>query len=666
MRRRFIVQLLALVVMMAAQASPVGRQQARQTAERFLQKSGRQLETLSDAAQGRGKTSTVEPFYIFNTVDRQGFVVISGDDRTDPVLGYTEEGSYDETDMPDGLREWLRQMRAEIEALEKLPEAETAAARTRAVDIHQAVSPLTATKWSQGSGKNARGYLYNTLCPLSSDGLRCITGCVATVGAQLMYYYHYPIDETAVVPGYTKDEPRAGADTSADLPPVRFNWDAMKLSYTAADTLTEAERAVSELMLYCGYAAQMNYGPTASAANVSNLANGMAEYFGYDPYTWRYVARDQYTIREWDELVYSEVAAKRPVIFSGKKIDGTGHAFICDGYEDGMFHYNWGWGGSYNGYFRLSALCPYGIKKIENAGYLFNQYIVYGIQPNTGKDPEPEKYPLMTVNNISVDGSTLTISWWNKNNETYGYGIGIGEITANDKIKVVDNKYEYYEDTDLTYNRGYKNRSFDLSTYKLSKGTHKIVPICKLRGETEWKQCKPKSLWFEVTSDGSSSVTIVQHPIDDLKATHFEIIGNKAVDNIQQVDVTVENRQDERITPLYFFASHNYTKGDCVYAAGAAIETGGSEVLTFYFKPDQSGVWNLWVTTDEEGKKVIGQSEVVIQSTPPSGIETVKQTTVTKSLFYDLNGHRINARPSRSGIYIERRQDGTTRKLVVK
>lgn len=35
-----------------------------------------------------------------------------------------------------------------------------------------------------------------------------------------------------------------------------------------------------------------------------------------------------------------------------------GHAFICDGFDEPYFHVNWGWGGSHNGYFTLSAMNP--------------------------------------------------------------------------------------------------------------------------------------------------------------------------------------------------------------------------------------------------------------------------------------------------------------------
>ena len=35
----------------------------------------------------------------------------------------------------------------------------------------------------------------------------------------------------------------------------------------------------------------------------------------------------------------------------------SGHGFVCDGYQDdSFFHFNWGWGGSYDGYFNIDNL----------------------------------------------------------------------------------------------------------------------------------------------------------------------------------------------------------------------------------------------------------------------------------------------------------------------
>ena len=48
-------------------------------------------------------------------------------------------------------------------------------------------------------------------------------------------------------------------------------------------------------------------------------------------------------------MLYHELQASRPVIYSGARQDTSkeqyGHAFIVDGYKEGLFHINWGWSG---------------------------------------------------------------------------------------------------------------------------------------------------------------------------------------------------------------------------------------------------------------------------------------------------------------------------------
>ena len=46
-------------------------------------------------------------YYIFNTVGKKGFVIVSGDDRTIPILGYTDSGEFDPNNMPENMKAWL-------------------------------------------------------------------------------------------------------------------------------------------------------------------------------------------------------------------------------------------------------------------------------------------------------------------------------------------------------------------------------------------------------------------------------------------------------------------------------------------------------------------------------------------------------------------------------
>ena len=101
----------------------------------------------------------------------------------------------------------------------------------------------------------------------------------------------------------------------------------------------------------------------------------------------------------------------------------------------------------------------------------------------------------------------------------------------------------------------------------------------------------------------------------DIKVTSIDIHGGPYVGSNQQVDVTVEGN-DGNYHPLYLFASKTDDMGTAVYATGTAVEENDSEVLTFYFKPEETGTWNLWVCTDSEGKNIIGQTTEVITDSP--------------------------------------------------
>jgi hypothetical protein len=61
----------------------------------------------------------------------------------------------------------------------------------------------------------------------------------------------------------------------------------------------------------------------------------------------------------WRNIMRTEVQAGRPVLLSG--FGSGGHAFNLDGWrDDDYFHLNWGWGGSFNGWFLINQLNPGG------------------------------------------------------------------------------------------------------------------------------------------------------------------------------------------------------------------------------------------------------------------------------------------------------------------
>ena len=86
--------LLALCAMAAA--NPIDQAEARQMAQAFMSQKGKTLQAIPYRAPSRNSSTSTSPLYIFNAEAGAGFVVVSGDDRTESILGYADEGSFDE------------------------------------------------------------------------------------------------------------------------------------------------------------------------------------------------------------------------------------------------------------------------------------------------------------------------------------------------------------------------------------------------------------------------------------------------------------------------------------------------------------------------------------------------------------------------------------------
>ena len=169
-------------------------------------------------------------------------------------------------------------------------------------------------------------------------------------------------------------------------------------------------------MLYGGYSVEMSYGPSAGSY-ITKVAPALKNYFGYNS-TATYLSRSSYSNDKWEDIIYHELASKRPVLYGGQSTGG-GHAFVCDGYRHeyatDYFHINWGWGGKSDEYYVLSVLDPYSGQGIggssSNGGFYYGQEAVIGIQKSTDDgtiaDITPAKIDL-APNNMTISKSTIS------------------------------------------------------------------------------------------------------------------------------------------------------------------------------------------------------------------------------------------------------------------
>ena len=71
-------------------------------------------------------------------------------------------------------------------------------------------------------------------------------------------------------------------------------------------------------------------------------------------------------------------------------------AFVCDRYNGNYFHMNWGWSGSYDGYFLISALKPGGVGTGGGTGgYNDHQHALFGVKLH---QTETQQLEIMDMN----------------------------------------------------------------------------------------------------------------------------------------------------------------------------------------------------------------------------------------------------------------------------
>ncbi len=307
-------------------------------------------------AEPSAAVASAKCYYAFN-IKGGGFIIISGEDRANQVLGFSDKGHLDFNNLPDNFKALMRSYKEEIEFLQSHPDLNVTPA-VRAATGNE-VNPLIKTNWGQEMP-------YCLQCPVY-QGEYCVVGCVATAMAQVMYYWQYPTTCSGVNAYYCYSI----GQTLPSLPETTFEYNKMLPSYChwdwdlkelIQDTYTDQQaEAVAKLSRYCGQAVDMSYSPDGSGAYVNDQLSAMKD-FGYSS-SARDVSRsswwgtEYYTTAQWEAMIREELDKHQPILYSANDPDAGGHAFICDGYNsEGLFHFNFGWYGTCDGWYASTAL----------------------------------------------------------------------------------------------------------------------------------------------------------------------------------------------------------------------------------------------------------------------------------------------------------------------
>ena len=435
--RRVLLCVAVLFAAIQLSASPVDMRTAQAKAQKFVQEKAYDG-TLRAPISGQMKLAHAEMnskmldravYYIFNSSN--GYVIVSGDDRAEEILGYGD-APLNINNIPCNMKAWLSNYKEQIEYLQAHEGLQVETPSMMAPARIASVAPLLTALWDQEAP-------YWNQCII--NGNQCLTGCPATSAAMVFYYWKYPDFETPEVPGYrcelsTSYWGGASYVNVAALPPVTFDWDNMKDSYSGNYTTAQGT-AVATLMRYIGQAEHMAYGTSAAggsgvdADSVSLIADAF-KFFGYDEETVQVVKKTSaysggttlYTDAEWAELIQTELAEDRPIVFCAIAggMFGGGHAFNVDGYDatTNKYHINFGWSGSSNNYYALNAF--------NGSGSTFNQYqqMVIGVQP-----------PLQTPR-LKADQSELSMECYKNSTSSSKFTLNGRNLEGNVTITLND------------------------------------------------------------------------------------------------------------------------------------------------------------------------------------------------------------------------------------
>ena len=433
MKKHILALLMLVVTGIALQARPVDQETAKRLGQSFVKanfeftRQSSDLNLVQTAYSDRGEAC----YYIYN-VGKTGFVIIAADDNYRPIIGYSDEGTFNPDDMAPALADYLEIVRRGVMAASTSATASYTVAADwtmlektgRLVSRHGGREDgyLVETKWNQN-------YPYNYFCPLGNGGPggHCYAGCVATAAAQVMKFWDHPLQGQGSHTYFPEDHPEYGPLT-VNFSEAVYDWENMTNSITSDSPLVNIE-AVAQLIYHVGVSVDMNYRPSSSGASTGKLCETMPQYFHYTD-RMDNLYREDYSHEEYMQLIISAIDMGWPMAHRG-----GGHAYVLDGYNDNdMVHFNWGWGGSSDGWFN-----------IDEHDYADGESVIYNYVPAEVYAATPDAPTDLDVV-ASTDGSLLTqVSWKNPTTTLTN-----APLAAIDQIVVVRNDQVVFTEDNVT------------------------------------------------------------------------------------------------------------------------------------------------------------------------------------------------------------------------
>lgn len=646
-KKYLLILFLVSIVTGNAWGKQVSEMQARAIAGQFFKVDMPQQPSIMN---GKG---TAPAYYVFNNPEQVGWVIVAGDDRARTILAYGDEDYFDASEVPECVQDWLNDYAEQLAHLDAATQhaSNQAPVSSFASSGKARVAPMLISNWAQGKP-------FNQQCPsftsTSGDLSYSPTGCVATAMAQILYYYQSNYGSTAI-PAYTSSKDGFVNERPA-LPATTFNYAIMNPWYDNASNTSASAQETAKLMKYCGQSVEMDYGKSTSSA--TSQCSAFVKYFGFDKNA-RQLARTDYYADEWENIVYNEIANGRPVFISARKASG-GHAFICDGYDNGLFHINWGWRGHQNGYFALNALNDDDSGGTGAAagseGYTINVQIMTGLQPSLGNSSNTNGnvvglYKTIEASSTSYSRSSsssnftnvgLVAYYWNYTDQEYTYDLGWGLYDSNGNLVSTHNVLtgktlspHYY-----TYPSGSINVGKDISS-----GTYYLRPICRISGSSTYYPCRGAGInYVKATITATKLILQVydEMSVQNLKVNSVTTGSVKKAGSPLQLNLGVSNQGLTDYSSIYMWVNNNKVSGTYT-----DIAPGASGIVVMSYTPSAAGSITFKFTSDDDGDNVLKTFTTTINSATLATISGSTTSSVSGTTF----NASINAKNTNTNTY---------------
>lgn len=399
--KKISVSIIFLLICLIAGAQAVSEQNAADFARRYLGTNG--IMAVNERQNKAYSSKAGQACYAFNN-DNGGWVVVAGDLRMNPVIGHSDSGEFKWEGMPSNIEAWFSQVQTIYESLqesntqqpEKIKKA-WSSAKINPKTSGETRKQLSTALWDQGTP-------YNQACS-KAIGTSVYTGCVATAMAIVMRYHSWPEKGKGTIPSYRTDS-RGYSIPSINIDGYTYNWDVMPTSDGASTSWSSsAKTAVSNLIYHCGASVTMDYTSSGSGAYSSDIPGAMAKYFSYDKSAETRVRGSYRNVEGWINQIKTEIDANRPVLYSASGSEG-GHQFICDGYDSSTneLHFNWGWGGSDNGFFTVD---------LSDVDLASGHEAIFGMKPDkegTSSYADNIALDFLEYTNGEIDGNGIVLT----------------------------------------------------------------------------------------------------------------------------------------------------------------------------------------------------------------------------------------------------------------